>query len=110
MTPVNQAPFTKGPNASAGGNAPTSNPTPTSNPSAVQQQAPAVDPTTGAGAFGDFNSSNEAFSLDFSTLETADVLENFDFDSFLHNTDDGSNGFSFDPAMNFPEGLETGME
>ncbi len=73
-----------------------------------QQQAPAVDPTAGGGAFGDFTNSNEAFNLDFSGLETTDVLENFDFDSFLHNTDDGNNGFSFDPAMNFSEGLETG--
>lgn len=112
ITPVNQASFTKGPNGVANGSAPTSNPTPTSNPSAPQQQPPAGDPTAGAGAFGDFSGSNEAFNLDFSGLETADVLENFDFDSFLHNTDDGNNGFSFDPAtMNFPEGLETnGME
>lgn len=73
-----------------------------------QQQTPAVDPTAGAGAFGDFTNSNEAFNLDFSGLETTDVLENFDFDSFLHNTDDGNNGFSFDPGMNFSEGLETG--
>ena len=72
-----------------------------------QQQAPAVDPTAGAGAFGDFSTSSEAFNLDFSGLETTDVLENFDFDSFLHNTEDGNNAFAFD-GMNFPEGLETG--
>jgi hypothetical protein len=109
ITPVNQASFAKGPNPPAAGNAPTSNPTPTTNPSAPQQQAPTVDPAAGAGAFGDFTTtSNETFNLDFSGLESTDVLENFDFDSFLHNTDDGNNGFSFDPAMNFSEGLETG--
>jgi hypothetical protein len=80
---------------------------PASNTSAPQQQqAPTADPTAGGGTFGEFTP-NEPFNLDFSGLETSDVLENFDFDSFLH-TDDGGNGFSFDPAINFAEGLETG--
>lgn len=87
-----------------------------------QQQAPAVDPTAGAGAFGDFDAAGDGLNLDFSALDNANVLEHFDFDSFLqntedgnngflHNTEDGSNGFSFDPVINFSEGLETsGME
>ncbi|ERF75133.1 hypothetical protein EPUS_06173 [Endocarpon pusillum Z07020] len=70
------------------------------------QQAPAVTPSSGTEFFPYFSVSNGASNLDFSGLETTDVLENFDFDSFLHNTDD-DNGFSFD----FSEGLETpGME
>jgi hypothetical protein len=45
------------------------------------------------------------FNLDFSTLDTGDVLENFDFDSFL-NTDDQA-GFSFDPTLSYPtDGVE----
>lgn len=40
----------------------------------------------------DFNE-NGNFSLDFSTLENTDVLENFDFDSFL-NTSNDDGGFN----------------
>ena len=69
------------------------------------QRAPAVDPSTRAGVFSDFSTSNEAFNLDFSGLETTDVLENFDFDGFLHKTDDSKTGFSFDPNMNFSKGI-----
>lgn len=37
-----------------------------------------------------FVGDSQAFNLDFSTLENPDVLENFDFDSFLNQsgTDD----------------------
>jgi hypothetical protein len=61
----------------------------------------------GAGPFGDPNFPDQAFNLDFSGLETSDVLNDFDFDSFL-NTDDGSgwqleaslttDNFSLEPA------------
>lgn len=44
-----------------------------------------------------------AFNLDFSALDTGDVLENFDFDSFL-NTDEPT-GFTFDPNY-IPDGVE----
>jgi hypothetical protein len=43
----------------------------------------------GTGQFGDPNFPDQAFNLDFSGLETSDVLNDFDFDTFL-NTDDGS--------------------
>lgn len=45
--------------------------------------------------FGDTSTGpgGESFNLDFSTLENADVLENFDFDSFLNTT--GDDGFNF---------------
>jgi hypothetical protein len=66
----------------------------------------------GAGAFGDFGASGEAFqNLDFSVLDGGDPLETIDFASFLHNADDNNNGFSFDSSMTFSEGLETaGLE
>jgi len=42
--------------------------------------------------FQDFGDTN--LNLDFSTLENADVLENFDFDSFLNGTDDDTFNFA----------------
>ncbi|KAG2419818.1 hypothetical protein HFD88_004614 [Aspergillus terreus] len=49
-----------------------------------------------------------AFNLDFSALENPDILENFDFDTFL-NTDADTAGFGFDPNMPYPgDGVETG--
>lgn len=48
------------------------------------------------------------FNIDFSTLEQSDLLENFDFDTFL-NTDGDTAGFGFDPSMSFnADGVETG--
>ena len=44
----------------------------------------------------DFNS-GENFNLDFSTLDNTDVLENFDFDSFLNTTTDDA--FNFNSGM-----------
>jgi hypothetical protein len=41
-------------------------------------------------------------------LDNSDILENFDFDSFL-NTDADAPGFGFDPNMAYPpDGVETG--
>ncbi|KAF9883113.1 hypothetical protein FE257_004092 [Aspergillus nanangensis] len=49
-----------------------------------------------------------AFNLDFSALENPDILENFDFDTFL-NTDADTAGFGFDPNMGYSaDGVETG--
>ena len=60
----------------------------------------------GTGQFGDPNFPDQAFNLDFSGLETSDVLNDFDFDSFL-NTDDGSN-WQMDASLNSDTfGLET---
>ena len=48
------------------------------------------------------------FNLDFSALENPDILENFDFDTFL-NTDADTAGFGFDPNISYPtDGVETG--
>jgi hypothetical protein len=65
------------------------------------QQAPTVGPSPGTGLFDAFNVSNEAFDLDFSGLENADVLENFDFDRFLHDIDASNNGFTFDADIDY---------
>jgi hypothetical protein len=108
----------KGPNAAAPAGPPTSAPVP-QGPPPPQQPDPAqvsAFPDTGMRAdvsyleFPDFsfqlsNSTQQNFNLDFSTLDTGDVLENFDFDSFL-NTDDQA-GFSFDPTLSYPtDGVE----
>jgi hypothetical protein len=47
--------------------------------------------------------------MDYGPLDNGDVLENFDFDSFLQSTDDG--GFNFDPstlAFGSGDGVEAG--
>jgi hypothetical protein len=51
------------------------------------------------------------FHLDFGSLETPELLENFDFDSFL-NTDADTTGFGFDPSnLTYPtDGVETGTD
>jgi hypothetical protein len=38
------------------------------------------------------------FNMDFGSLDTGDVLEQFDFDSFLNTDDNGASGFNFDPT------------
>ncbi|KAK2740472.1 hypothetical protein FQN57_006099 [Myotisia sp. PD_48] len=56
-------------------------------------------------ALPDVNSQN--FNLDFSGLDNADLLENFDFDTFL-NTDDPSS-FAFETGLGYPtDGVEAG--
>lgn len=53
---------------------------------------------------------NNAFALDFA-VEGPDVLENFDFDSFLHNTDDTQGFGTMDFMSNFGnDGIEAGAE
>jgi len=46
-------------------------------------------------------------NLDFGNMEGPDVLDNFDFDSFLNN-EAGDTTFGFDPSMTFDGGLEAG--
>lgn len=50
---------------------------------------------SGSAPFGDLTGNTGDFNLDFST-DGPDVLENFDFDSFLHNTDDTTTFGNFD--------------
>jgi hypothetical protein len=59
---------------------------PTPNPSVPPNQQKIL-PTD---QYGNPNFPGQDFNLDFSGLETAEVLKDFDFDTFL-NTDDGSN-------------------
>lgn len=62
----------------------------------------------GAVQFGDPNYQDQSFNLDFSSLETSDVLNDFDFDSFLNNSDDPSNNWSLDPNLGSEAfGMET---
>ncbi|KAL4792726.1 hypothetical protein BDV19DRAFT_246658 [Aspergillus venezuelensis] len=105
ITPQHHQSFNKsGANATTG--AP---PQPTSAP--AQQtlvQPPPPDQTQPS--FGDLAMNDpSAFSLDFSALENPDILENFDFDTFL-NTDTDTAGFGFDPSMTYPDSVETGAE
>ena len=92
ITPVHPASFNtsggKGPGAANANPAPTSNPT--SQP--VQQMNPTTDPSMN---FDTFGAGDQAFNLDFSTLENPDVLENFDFDSFLNQSGEGDFGGDF---------------
>ena len=49
-----------------------------------------------------------AINFDFPGLESSDLLENFDFDTFL-NTDADTAGFGFDPNISYAtDGVETG--
>ncbi|KAJ9353267.1 hypothetical protein DTO280E4_7456 [Paecilomyces variotii] len=79
---------------------PTSAPAP--QPMAQQQPDPSQQ------SFNDLNIPDPStFNLDFSALENPDILENFDFDTFL-NTDADTAGFGFDPNVYPTDGVETG--
>lgn len=104
ITPQHPNSFTKnGVNATtAAQQQPTSAPA----PNIVQQ------PDSNVTNFGDLGMPDASnFNLDFSTLENPEVLENFDFDSFL-NTDADATGFGFDPSsITYPtDGVETGTD
>jgi hypothetical protein len=95
---------------------------PPQQPPQQPQQAPPPDPQ----AFGDMgladvrsslgishsfhtnvpSVASQGINLDFSSLDGGDILESFDFDSFL-NTDDGT-AYQFDPNMGYADGVETG--
>jgi hypothetical protein len=40
---------------------------------------------------------SDGFNLDFAGIDSSDVLESFDFESFLHTDDNGGFGTTFDP-------------
>ncbi|EED12631.1 cAMP-dependent protein kinase pathway protein (Som1), putative [Talaromyces stipitatus ATCC 10500] len=105
ITPQHPNSFTKnGVNATT---ATQQQPTSAPAPQIVQQQ-----PDPNVGAFSDLGMPDASnFNLDFSTLENPEVLEHFDFDSFL-NTDADATGFGFDPSsITYPtDGVETGTD
>ncbi|KAJ5632178.1 Transcriptional activator somA [Penicillium lividum] len=79
-----------------------------------QASAPApptmVQSTPDQSQFGaDINITDQTpFNLDFSALDNPDILESFDFDTFL-NTDAAGTDFGFDPTMPYAQdGVETG--
>ncbi|CEJ55171.1 Putative Adhesion defective protein 3 [Penicillium brasilianum] len=103
VTPHAPNSFAKGgPNATA-----TAPPQQTSAPAPPPMVQPTPDPSQQT--FNDLSIPDaSAFSLDFSTLDNPDILESFDFDTFL-NTDGDGTGFGFDPNMGYSaDGVETG--
>lgn len=71
-----------------------------------QVQAPGPDMGMGA-PFGDLGSDGQFSGMDFANLDTGDVLDNFDFDSFLNNNDESGIG-AFD--ANFTFGGDSSIE
>ncbi|KAK8116640.1 Som1 protein [Apiospora kogelbergensis] len=107
ITPVNPGNFAKnGPNAGAGQPAPNAQ----ASAPAPAPVAPPVhaDPSQG---FGMDNQGAMDFGMEFANPLTSDnVLQDFDFDSFLHDGDGGDGGFDFNPST-FMEGAgEIGAE
>lgn len=119
VTPQHPNSFTKG-GANASGGAPAQ---PTSAPAPPPMVQPSLDQNPQFNDLGmtdvglcseipgtiDANASQPgAFNLDFGPLDNPDILESFDFDTFL-NTDADGTGFGFDPNMPYStEGVETG--
>ncbi|KAH9885722.1 hypothetical protein F4778DRAFT_501596 [Xylariomycetidae sp. FL2044] len=109
ITPMNPQTFNKngqngGQGAQAAANAPASAPPPAPAPVAAPQAHP--DPSQ-MNTFGMDNGAAMDFnSMDFANpLTTGDVLQDFDFDSFLHDGDGGADAFvDFNPATFGMEG------
>lgn len=103
VTPHPPTSFKTGANATGGGPA-----QPTSAPAPQPMAQPSMDqnPQT----FNDLSITDpaSAFNLDFGPLDNPDILESFDFDTFL-NTDADGTGFGFDPNLPYStDGVETG--
>ncbi|KAJ5895548.1 hypothetical protein N7495_007239 [Penicillium taxi] len=101
VTPQHPNSFNK-----AGANTATSVPPP---PTSAPVPQSLVQPDQTQPNFADINMTDpNAFNLDFSALDNPDILESFDFDTFL-NTDGDGTGFGFDPNMPYStDGVETG--
>ena len=104
ITPVNPGNFAKaGPTAAAGQHVP--HPQQTSAPPAQVAVAPPAQADHNMHQFGSMGDFNELTFAD--PLATADVLNDFDFDSFLHDGDNDNGGFDFGGGA-FMEGGEIG--
>ncbi|EEP77257.1 OefA protein [Uncinocarpus reesii 1704] len=121
ITPVHPNSFNKaGPGAATNGAQPTSAPAPQAigqqppQPSQLPQTQPQQQPQPPQPqqdpnlTFGDINiPDNNTYGLDFAGLENPDLLESFDFDTFLNNED--PNGFTFESNLTYnPDGVEAG--
>ncbi|KAK3115932.1 hypothetical protein LTR53_004263 [Teratosphaeriaceae sp. CCFEE 6253] len=77
-------------------------------PQALQQPPPPPPQSMLDPPFGNLDA--DGFNIgDFGNLEGGDVLDNFDFDSFL-NTNDVDPGLGFDASFAFGDGLEAGAD
>lgn len=71
-------------------------------PNSVQAQQPDMNVAPFGALDGD-----QFSGMDFANLDSGDVLDNFDFDSFLNNTG-GDEGLGFDANFAFGDGgIET---
>ncbi|KAI9764148.1 MAG: hypothetical protein M1835_007639 [Candelina submexicana] len=83
-------------------------------PTSAPAPAPLAQPPeqNHVGAFGPMDDTNNAgFDLTFGSLDTGDVLESFDFDSYLTEGDASGGPFNFDPSsfnLGNPDGVEAG--
>ena len=57
--------------------------------------------------FGDLSGPDQFNGMDFANLDSGDVLDNFDFDSFLNNTGADDGGLAFDANFAFGDGIGT---
>ncbi|KAK4503719.1 hypothetical protein PRZ48_004634 [Zasmidium cellare] len=104
MTPNNAASFNKN------GQLPNGQPTPAQQNTTQPPGAPPVQqvPDMNAGPFGNIGG-DDFGNMDFADLGSGDVLDNFDFDSFLNNTGD-NDGLAFDANFAFGDaGAELDM-
>lgn len=69
----------------------------------VQPQVPDMNNAP----FGDLNGTDQFTGMDFANLDSGDVLDNFDFDSFLNNTGGDDTGLGFDANFAFGDAIGT---
>ncbi|KAF2753165.1 hypothetical protein EJ05DRAFT_490377 [Pseudovirgaria hyperparasitica] len=103
ITPMHASSFAKN-GQPQGGNNP--NQQQTSQP-AQQVVQPSMDPNAGA-PFGTIDSNDGGMDLNFGSLDGPDVLETFDFDSFLHTEDNSAFAFGDFNTGFTTDGVEAG--
>lgn len=105
QTPQNAASFNQNKNmAMANGVPGAGQPPNTGQPGAPPVQQPGTD--MNGQPFGNLGGNDDGFGpMDFASLDTGDVLDNFDFDSFLNSNGDNDLG-GFDANFAFGDGQE----